>query len=416
MVACQALAQVGMGKYQYHVRGDVLMRGRYDEALQALQAPKLVDPATPWPDMIQTVHQMANVGASGVCFDLAGFSEDGTAIADEALDRFDKTMEQLIWRRMQTICKVFGEGAPQDAAWRKTAVETAAKAMGSRPEAVYWIDGPEAATLARAFKRLAPSCVVAAPENGDILAVTELPATMPDGPVLLVGKVPEPYTLESHFVLPAGDESYRAFEAVTAFPKEKQPWTPDNSVLSEEERQEGFVSLFDGKTLNGWVITGENKEGFVVRDGAIVWNARGGQQLRTVKRYDNYVLRLEWAIGEGKNNGLQLRCPRAGRNSKVGFEFQMLGQQFDTPNNDSTASIYDVLPPLKDTSKPAGEWNTLEITLDGPHYKAVLNGEVVQDVNFDEVEELRYRLRNGFIVISDHGGYAAFRNIRLKPL
>ena len=81
-----------------------------------------------------------------------------------------------------------------------------------------------------------------------------------------------------------------------------------------------------------------------------------------------------------------------------------------------TAAIYDVMAPLVNAGKPAEEWNALEITLDGPLMKAVLNGEVVQDVNLDEIGELRTRLRRGFIGLQDHGNYVAFRNIRIRKL
>ena len=52
----------------------------------------------------------------------------------------------------------------------------------------------------------------------------------------------------------------------------------------------------------------------------------------------------------------------------------------------------DVVPALTVATRPEGEWNELEIMLQGSHLRATLNGTVVQDLNFDEVEELRYRL------------------------
>jgi hypothetical protein len=418
--AGSACAQVG--KYQYHVRGDLLMRGKYTEVIQALQAPKLIDPATSWADMVKTINHMGEVGAKGVCFDLVGISPDGKSINPDVLKAFESNdptqrsaFSQIIWRRMGTVCKVFGEGAPEDPAYRSAVIATVARELGTHGDCVYWIDGPDAGKYAAELKKQAPDLCVAAPENGDIVTVTQLPENPGPQPALMLG-LPEKIGLKTNFIFGSSEEDYQKLEKASMDPVELQPWTPDNSVLSEQERNEGFISLFNGKTLDGWTITGENKQGFAVRDGAIEWNGRGGGSLRTRDRYDDFVIRLEWKIAPGKNNGLQLRCPRAGRNSKIGFEFQMLGTHFDTPNNESTASLYDVQPPLVDSSKPAGEWNNLEITLDGPHYKAVLNGVLVQDVNFDDNEELRYRLRKGFIVMTDHGGYAAFRNIRLKPI
>ena len=98
------------------------------------------------------------------------------------------------------------------------------------------------------------------------------------------------------------------------------------------------------------------------------------------------------------------------------MEIQVMGDHGVTPTPNSTAAIYDVVPPAKNASKPAGEWNALEITLDGAKVKVVLNGEVVQDLNLDENEELKHRLRKGFIGLQDHGNPVSFRNIRLKRL
>lgn len=93
-----------------------------------------------------------------------------------------------------------------------------------------------------------------------------------------------------------------------------------------------------------------------------------------------------------------------------------MGDAGDAPVKDTTGAVYDVVPPKVNAGKPAGEWNAYEIMVNGPHLKITLNGQVVQDLNLDENEELKYRLRNGFIGLQDHGGYAAFRNIRVKRL
>jgi len=100
----------------------------------------------------------------------------------------------------------------------------------------------------------------------------------------------------------------------------------------------------------------------------------------------------------------------------MGFEFQMMGDHGEAPHKNGTGAVYDVLAPAVNAARPVGEWNELEIYLNGPHYRATLNGEVIQDVNFDEHEELRYRLREGFISLQDHGDRVSFRNIRVKRL
>jgi hypothetical protein len=219
-----------------------------------------------------------------------------------------------------------------------------------------------------------------------------------------------------HFVAPGTNEGYAAFDRFMADPAELEPWTPDNSVLSEEERADGWISLFDGKTLNGWWIKGVNKKGFEVKDGAIVWAGPGADALYTHDRYGDFILRLEFRIAARGNSGLFLRGPRTGRSSKIGMEFQLFDDVDKAPDAHTTGAVYDVEPPLVGASKPAGEWNAIEIMLDGPIMKATVNGQVVQDRNLDEHDELRHRLREGFIGLQDHACHVAFRNIRIKKL
>jgi hypothetical protein len=201
-----------------------------------------------------------------------------------------------------------------------------------------------------------------------------------------------------------------------ANPAESAPWTPDNSMLSEQERADGFVSLFDGKTLDGWWFYGKNTNGFAVEDGAIVWKAIGGEALYSRERYDNFILRLEWKINENGNSGIYLRAPRAGRQSKTGMEFQLQGDYGKPVDDQTTGSIYVVVPPKLNASKPCGEWNDLEIMLNGPVMKASLNGQAIQDLNIDENPELKKRLKRGFIGLQDHARFVAFKNIRVKKL
>jgi hypothetical protein len=98
------------------------------------------------------------------------------------------------------------------------------------------------------------------------------------------------------------------------------------------------------------------------------------------------------------------------------MEFQLQGDSGTPVTNQTSGAVYVVLPPRVNAAKPEGEWNSVEVTLNGPKLKAVLNGEVIQDTNLDDTEELRPRLRRGFIGLQDHASYVAFRNIRVKKL
>ena len=416
VVVLPASAAAKFQKDQYHMRGDHLMRGPSQDSLAAIESSGLGTPGAGLTHVATILGALSSVGADSVCFPLQGISADGTAISDEARDTVKLITTHATWRRMGIICRVT---VPRELGQhdRLALVRTAADALKREVELICWIDAEDPADLVAAFKEAAPKVVVAATEGGDVQVVDEIPAPSEEGAKLVLGKIPPPERRDVvSFLLPDAPQSYDAFDEAYTHPSERLPWTPDNSLLTEEERADGWTSLFDGKSLDGWWLAGANPNGFVVKDGTIEWAAHGGGMLMTHDRYDNFMLRIEWKIEEGGNSGVFLRAPRANRASKIGMEFQLQGDYGREPEEHITGAIYDVLSPLVNAGKPAGEWNELEVTLDGTKMKAVLNGQVVQDLDLNDHDELRPRLRRGFIALQDHGCHVAFRNIRVKKL
>lgn len=81
----------------------------------------------------------------------------------------------------------------------------------------------------------------------------------------------------------------------------------------EQAQEEGFVTLFDGKTTNGWHTYGKEKAGaaWEIDNGTLRLNVEGKAReergdLVTDKEYENYHLKLEWKISEGGTLGLSL--------------------------------------------------------------------------------------------------------------
>ena len=411
---CATTVAARPGKDDFAVRRGKIFRGSKDWTLRAVHVPGLIEKGGP-ADMPAIV-RLADVGGNTLSTDLCGLSADGASLDPKAVETVALYAEECKDTWMGFMVRVLA-GVPDDPAVRAKAVVTAAKALKGEGKAVYWIDGPDAAALAKKFKKAAPNLIVAAPGNADILTADAAPEKAGGQPVLAVNLRPKDIRPETHFVVTHSDAIYPALDKAFADPVESAPWTPDNSLLSEAERAEGFVSLFDGKTLNGWFPRTPGVESFEVRDGCIEWVRKGADALLSRERYDNFVLRLEWKIEKGGNNGVWLRGPRATRSSKLGFEFQMMGDSdIPEPTAESTGSVYRVLPAKALAARPEGEWNEVEIVLNGPHYQATLNGVQIQDVNFDEHPELSWRLRKGFICLSDHGSPAWFRNIRVKKL
>lgn len=74
--------------------------------------------------------------------------------------------------------------------------------------------------------------------------------------------------------------------------------------LSKEEEREGFQLLFDGKSLDNWI---NNADEYFVEDGCIVKKSSGFGNLYSEEEFDNFILRFEFQLTPGANNGLGLR-------------------------------------------------------------------------------------------------------------
>src|SRR6266480_515872 len=90
------------------------------------------------------------------------------------------------------------------------------------------------------------------------------------------------------------------------------------------QNEAGFVSLFDGKSLNGWKLVGKTGDGYGVKDGVIYCARGGGGNLLSDKEYADFILRLEFKLESGSNNGVGLRAPLEGEPTFQGMEIQIL--------------------------------------------------------------------------------------------
>lgn len=199
-------------------------------------------------------------------------------------------------------------------------------------------------------------------------------------------------------------------------------------VLSAEEKKEGFNVLFDGSNLDQW--TG-NTTGYKVDQGSILVDTADGHpgNLYTKQQYSNFVLRFEFQLTPGANNGIGIRAPLEGDAAYVGMEIQVLDNEApiykDLHAYQYHGSVYGVIPAKRGFLKPVGEWNYEEITANGPHIKVVLNGEVILDGNIDEASKNGTADHNqhpglkrttGHIGFLGHGAVVRFRNLRVKDL
>jgi hypothetical protein len=197
----------------------------------------------------------------------------------------------------------------------------------------------------------------------------------------------------------------------------------DIKIKSLPSSEKPWTELFNGKSLSGWVVMGNTKEAFSAKDGVLECNGKGGYWLRSQKEYENFLLSLEFKISKGGNSGIFIRSARDGNPAFSGMEIQILDDDQKAPNAHSTGSIYAAVPPSRNMSKPAGEWNYILIGCIGRNVFIVMNGEDIVDINLDQYDTplekhspLKERLTKGFIGLQDHGSPVSFRNIRIKEL
>jgi len=198
--------------------------------------------------------------------------------------------------------------------------------------------------------------------------------------------------------------------------------------LTQEERDQGFVALFNGRNLDGWV---GDKESYVVEDGMIVIKPGKGSggNLYTEKEYSDFIFRFEFQLTPAANNGVGIRAPLTGDAAYVGMEIQILDDTAPVYANlqpyQYHGSVYGVIPAKRGYLKPVGEWNYEEITAKGTKIKVVLNGTVIVDGDIAEAIEKGtmdgrnhpgLKNKSGHIGFLGHGSEVRFRNIRIKEM
>ncbi len=206
----------------------------------------------------------------------------------------------------------------------------------------------------------------------------------------------------------------------------------EKATDQKADDEQGFVSLFDGKTLKGWIGSDRKEpQGYAVEEGNLVCLKSGGGNIYTDRDYADFVFRFEFKLEPNANNGVGLRAPLTGDAAYVGMECQILDDS-GTAYKDKLrpyqyhGSIYGVAPAKTGHLKPVGEWNAEEITCDGRHVKVVLNGETIVDVDLDKVapdgktidgnNHPGLKRDKGHIGFLGHGARIEFRNLRIKEI
>ena len=192
--------------------------------------------------------------------------------------------------------------------------------------------------------------------------------------------------------------------------------------------EEGFVQLFDGESLDGWILLGKRGEGYAIRDGSIACAKGSGGNLLSASEYANFVLRFEFKLESGSNNGLCVRCPLGWNDmAYAGNELQIIDNSAERYANikpwQKHGSLYHVAPARTGALNPVGEWNSQEVTARGSRITVTLNGTKILDVDTKEVKAPALlakhpglKRKSGHIGFLGHNEPVQFRNIRIRRL
>lgn len=193
-----------------------------------------------------------------------------------------------------------------------------------------------------------------------------------------------------------------------------------------QDADSGFTLLFNGKNLDGWL---GNKESYQAKDGMIVIepNGGGGGNLFTEKEYGDFILRFEFQLTPGANNGLGIHAPLEGDAAYVGKEIQILDSEHPKyatlQEYQYHGSVYGVMAAKRGFLKPTGEWNQQEVIVQHPKIKVILNGETILEGDYleasragtlDKKDHPGLQRSSGHIGFLGHGDVVRFRTIQIK--
>ena len=192
-------------------------------------------------------------------------------------------------------------------------------------------------------------------------------------------------------------------------------------ALAQGKGEEGFKSIFDGKTWTGWKLANENQESWSIKDGAIVANGPRAHAfyIGDLQPLVDFEMKIEVMTGPVSNGGIYIHTQYQETSwPRNGYEVQVNQSHGDWRKS---GSLYDVVN-VRDVNVKDDEWYTYHIIVKGKHITVKLNDKVVVDwteeADRQPGKEFTRILSKGTIALQAHDpkSVVRYRNIRIKRL
>lgn len=207
-----------------------------------------------------------------------------------------------------------------------------------------------------------------------------------------------------------------------------------DNTLTDKEKADGFILLFNGKNLDGWRGYKQKMppSGWKVVDGLLV-RSGGGGDIMTDAVYGSFELHVDWKVSPKGNSGIMYHVEEGPETAYMtGPEYQVLDNKGHADGRNkltSAGSCYGLYAPMKEVCHPAGEWNHATIIIKNGLVQHFLNGEKVVEYQKGgaewnkKVANSKFKAwpsfgkpATGHLVLQDHGDKVEYKNIKIKVL
>jgi hypothetical protein len=171
-------------------------------------------------------------------------------------------------------------------------------------------------------------------------------------------------------------------------------------------------------TTGNWVLTDDGVVALTPRPGETGWT-RYGAYLWLKKEFKNFEADFEYKVEKGGNSGFYFNVGDVKEPVKTGIEVQIYASGDKAAGakltDHDSGGIIPGVPPTKNTAKPNGEWNRMQVRVQDGKVTVKLNGEVVNELSLDD-PKVKDRPKSGRIGFQDHGLPLWLRNVSVREL